>query len=105
LLHGILHINNLLLHESEGELREEDLLMAFEKTTRDPLVDDDTNHLDQTRNTHISFFRLFRLLNSLEEEVLEGLEGVLVHVVNNPELNQQEVEHGSLGSYWTIGFS
>ena len=56
-------------------------------------------------NAHVNFFTLLCLLDSLEEEVLERFKGVLVHMVDNPELDKQEVEHGSLGSYWTIGFS
>lgn len=79
--------------------------MAFEETTGDPLVDDNTDHEDQKLYSLISLFLFFCLLDSLEEEVLERFERVLVHVVDNPKLDQQEVEHGALSSDWTIGFS
>lgn len=100
-----MHINDAFCHESERELGEEDLLVSFEETTGDPLVDCDTDHQDKELHTLINIFLLLSLVNSLEEEVLEGLERVLVHVVDNPQLDQQEVKHGTFSGNWTIRFS
>lgn len=79
--------------------------MALEETTRDPLVDRDSDHLDQVWNTDLKIFRLLSLINSLEEEVLEGLERVLVHVINDAELNEQEVKHSSFCGNRSVGLS
>jgi len=45
--------------------------MAFEETTGDPLVNDDSDHLNQVWYTDIERFRFFSLLDSLEEESSE----------------------------------
>jgi len=82
-----LNINDALTHESERELGEEDLLVSFEETTGDPLVDDNTDHQDKEFNSLFNIFLLLSLLNSVKEELLEGLERVLVHVVDNPQLD------------------
>jgi len=79
--------------------------MAFEKTTRDPLVDDHSDHENKSGNANIELLRIFSLLNGLEEEGLEGLERVLVHVIDDIELDEQEVEHGTLGSDGTVSLS
>jgi hypothetical protein len=79
--------------------------MAFEETTGDPLVNDDTDHQDQELYASIDIFLFFSLFNGIEEELGEGLKRVLVHVIDNPELNEQEIKHGTFGSDWTIRFS
>ena len=76
--------------------------MAFEETTRDPLVDSNTYHQNQQFNSNINIFLFGSLLNSIEEKVLEGFKRVLVHMVDYPELDKQEIEHGSFSSDWTI---
>jgi hypothetical protein len=79
--------------------------MAFEETTSDPLVDVETNYLDEVKDTGIVVFVEFSSLNSLVEVHIERLEGVLVHVVYDAELNEQEVEHGTLSSYSSVDFT
>ena len=58
--------------------------MTLEETSGYPLVDCDTDHLDKVWHTNLLLLGWFSLLNSLEEEVLEGLERVLVHVIDDP---------------------
>jgi hypothetical protein len=79
--------------------------MALEETTRHPLVNGETDHLNESRHTYFKIFRVLSLLNSIEEELLEGLKRVEVHEVNNPELDEQEVEHGTLSGDRTIRLS
>lgn len=79
--------------------------MAFEETTSDPLVDVETNYLDEVKDTGIVVFVEFSSLNSLVEVHIERLEGVLVHVVYDAELNEQEVEHSTLSSYSSVNFT
>jgi len=93
------------LHESEDQLRKEDLLMALEETAGDPLVDCDSDHQNKKRDSLFNVLLLLSLVDSLEEEVLEGLERVLVHVVNDPKLDEEEVEHGTLGGDLTVSLS
>ena len=105
LLGSVVDLKKSLLHESECQHRQEDLLMAFEQTTRHPLVDGDSDHLDQVRYADFQLFCIWSLLDGLEEEGLEGLERVLIHMIDDPELDEQEVEHSTLSSHWTIRFS
>lgn len=79
--------------------------MNNEKTTGNPLVDRDSDHLDEVGDANLQLFRSFCLLDSIEEEVLEGLKRVLVHVIDNPKLDEKEIEHGSFSSDRTISFS
>lgn len=51
------------------------------------------------------FFKLFGLVNGLEEEGGERLEGVLVHVVDNTQLDEHEVKHGTLGCDSSVDLS
>jgi len=84
--------------------------MAFEKTTRDPLVDCDSYHETKQFNAVINIISLFSLFNCFEEEGLERLKWVLVHVVNDPQLDEQEVKHGTFCSdgavrlSWNVNF-
>ena len=79
--------------------------MNDEETTRNPLVDHDSDHLDEVGDANLQLLRSLCLLDSIEEEVLEGLKRVLVHVIDNPKLDQKEIEHRSLGSNRTISLS
>jgi hypothetical protein len=67
----VLGLKLSLLHESEGQQRKEDLLMAFEKTTGDPLVDVDTDLLDKVKHTGVIIVVLLGSLNGLEEVNVE----------------------------------
>ena len=58
--------------------------MTFEKTTRNPLIDYDSNHEAEQFDTVIDVVNLLSLFDGLEEESLEGLQRVLVHMVNDP---------------------
>ena len=82
-----------LLHETESDEGEEDLLMAYEEPSRYPLVNGLSNHFLKCFNSWFFLFELFCLVNSLEEEGREALQRVLVHVVDNAELNEEEVKH------------
>jgi hypothetical protein len=79
--------------------------VTHEETTLDPSVDGHTDVLSQVEHALVLVFIGIGELNGLEEEGLEGLEGVLVHVVDNTELNEQEVEHGTFGSDASVGLT
>jgi len=79
----VLSLKLSLLHESESQQRKEDLLVAFEETTSDPLVDLEANLLYEIKHTGVIIFIWLGSLNSLEEVDVERLKGVLVHVVDN----------------------
>jgi len=79
--------------------------MLLEETSGDPLVDSHPDHLSESENSWLFILELLGLLNSLEEEGSEGLKRVLVHVSDNAQLNEQEVEHGTFGSDSSIDLS
>lgn len=79
--------------------------MAFKETTSDPLVDVEADYLDEVKHAGIIVIVEFSSLNSLVEVHIERLEGVLVHVVYDAELNEQEVEHGTLSGYSSVDFT
>lgn len=79
--------------------------MAFKETTSDPLVDVEADYLDEVKHTGIIVIVEFSSLNSLVEVHIERLEGVLVHVVYDAELNEQEVEHSTLSGYSSVDFT
>ena len=85
------------MHESECQLRQEDLLVAHKEAALDPSVNGHADVLSQVQNAFVVVWLLFSLLDSLEEESLERLERVLVHVVDNAQLDQQEVQSGTFG--------
>lgn len=62
---------NTLLHQSEGELAHEDLLVTLEETAGHPLVDGHTDAVDQSLHSLFVLLELVSLLDSLEEEGLE----------------------------------
>jgi len=101
----VLTLEETLLHESEGEERHEDLLVAFEKTTGDPSEDSHADNLHKSLHTVIIILELVTLVHGLEEEHREGLKGVLVHVVDNTELDNQEVEHSAFSSNSSVDFT
>jgi hypothetical protein len=105
LRHSVGDLKESLLHKSECQHRQEDLLMAFEESTRDPLVDCDSDHQDQVGDADFQLFCIWSLIDGLEEERCERLKRVLIHVINDPKLDQQEVEHSALSSDWPIRFS
>ena len=79
--------------------------MTLEESATDPLVDGHSNHLSQCKYTVFLIIKLLGLVNSLEEESSEGLKGVLVHMVDDVELDEQEVKHGALRRYASVDFT
>lgn len=76
--------------------------MLLEQAARHPLVDGHSDHLSQGEHSRLLLLEDLSLLDGLEEEGDEGLEGVLIHVVDDAQGDQQEVEHGTLGGDSTI---
>ena len=73
--------------------------MANEETALDPFVYDHSDELSHQVDDTLLIVRVgFSVVNGLEEEGLEGLKRVLVHVVDDAQLDQQEVKGGTLGS-------
>jgi hypothetical protein len=79
--------------------------MAFKKTTSNPSEDSHADNLYKSLNAVVIVFKLFTFVNSLEEEYREGLKGVLVHVVDYTELDNQEVEHSAFSSNSSVDFT
>lgn len=77
--------------------------MSFEKTSHDPLADRVTDRFDQFFNS--GFVVGGDSENSLEEELVEGVQGVLIHMGNDIELNAEEVKHGSFGGDSSVELS
>jgi len=101
----VLGLKLSLLHESEGQQRKEDLLVAFEKTTSDPLVNVNTDLLDEIEHAGVVIIIGFSSFNSLEEINVERLKRVLIHVVNNAKLDEQEVEHSTFSRHSSVYFT
>jgi hypothetical protein len=79
--------------------------VTLEETAGDPLVDGHSDHLSECKHTVLLIIKLLSLVNGLEEEGSEGLKGVLVHVVDDVELDKQEVKHGALSRYASVDFT
>jgi hypothetical protein len=105
LLLGVFDLNDLLLHKSEGDHASEDLLVLFEETSGHPLVNGHSDHGSEGKYSLLVVLNELSLLNSLKEEGVERLKRVLVHVVDDLELDEQEVKHGSLGSNSSVNLS
>jgi len=70
--------------------------MSLEESTCNPLEYGHSNYTNQICDLFFVIFKLCAFSNSLVEEHGEGLKRVLIHRVNNVELDKQEIEHGSL---------
>lgn len=100
---GISDFDVLLAHQSESDHREEDELVLLEQSSRYPLVNSESNVLNELgRTCFISFWGLF---DSLEEEFNEALQRVLIHMIDDAEGDTKEVEHSTFSSDRTIDFS
>lgn len=97
------NLDVLLLHESEGEEREEDKFMAFEKSSHDPLADVVSDGSDEFLDSGLILH--LHLGDGLTEEDVERVQRVLIHVVHDIQGNDQEIEHGAFGSYSSVDFS
>jgi hypothetical protein len=93
------------LHESEGKLGQEDLLVAHEETTLYPSVNSHTDLLSKVNNTLLVIVVKLRVFDSLEEEGLERLERVLIHVIDNTELDEQEVKGGTFSGDTSVNLT
>jgi hypothetical protein len=62
-----------LLHEAEGKLTQENLLVALEQTTGNPLVDGHADSADKGLNPFDVVLACFRLGNGFVEEDAERL--------------------------------
>lgn len=105
LLLSVLDGHDLLLHQPEGELASENEMMSHEETSQYPLIDGHSDDFPQSEDSRLLLFESFGLVDSLEEEGGERLERVLVHVVNNAEFDEHEIEHGTLGSHSSVDLS
>jgi hypothetical protein len=94
--------NDAKLHKSESKLGQEDLLVTDEETTLHPSVNSHTDLLSKVDNTLLVIVVKLCLFDSLEEESLEGLERVLVHVIHNTKLDKQKVKGGTFSSYTSV---
>ena len=101
----VLDLDDLLLHKSEGQLASEDLLMFLEETSGNPLVNSHSNDISEIKHSNLIILIQFSLFNSLEEESGEGLKRVLIHLINDAKLDEQEIEHSSLGGNSSVDFS
>jgi len=88
---------NSKLHESESKLSQENLLVTHEETTLDPSVDCHSDGLSEVNDTFLIVIVRGSVVDGLKEEGLEGLERVLVHVIDDAKLDKQEVKGGTLG--------
>jgi hypothetical protein len=79
--------------------------MSYEKTSEDPLIDGHSNDFSKGKNSMLFLFKLFSLINSLEEEGGERLKRVLIHVINNTELDEHEIKHGTFSCNSSIDLS
>lgn len=79
--------------------------MFLEETSRNPLINGHSNDTSEIQDSDFVIFVHFSLLDSLEEESGEGLKGVLVHWIDDAELNKQEIEHGTFSSNSSVHFS
>jgi hypothetical protein len=96
-------IDDFLLHETEGQQTEENQFVAFEESTHHPLanaVADSANHFFNT-----GFVLDSHLSDSLSEENIEGIQRVLVHMVDHIQRDDQEVQHGAFGGHRAIDFA
>jgi hypothetical protein len=64
-------------------LGQEDLFMAHEETTLDPSVDGHSDGLSEVNDTFLIVIVRGSVVDGLKEEGLEGLERVLVHVIDD----------------------
>jgi len=80
-------------------------LMCFEETTGDPLVDCHTNHGTECVDTRLLVLTELGLVDGLEEEGGEGLKRVLVHMINDGQRDEHEVEHGTFGGDASVHLS
>jgi hypothetical protein len=101
----VIDLDDLLLHKSEGQLASEDLLMFLEETSGNPLVNGHSNDVSEIKHSNLIILIQFSLFNSLEEESGEGLKRVLIHLINDAKLDEQEIEHSSLGGNSSVDFS
>lgn len=79
--------------------------MAFEETTSDPSVDVHADLLYEIKYTRVIIIVLVSSSNSVEEEQVEGLKRVLVHVGNNAKFDAQEVEHSTFSRDSSVDFT
>lgn len=96
-------VNDFLRHQTEGDHSQKSDSILLKQTTRHPLIDNVSDVLDQFFNT--GFILTGSPLDGFEEEEVERLKRVLVHVTNVVQRNNQEVQKGTFIRYWSIDFS
>jgi len=70
--------------------------VLFEKASGDPLVDGISDVLNKFSSS--GFVPFFGSLNSLEVELDEAFQRVLIHVLDDAQRDTQEIEHGTFSS-------
>ena len=74
-------VDDLLLHEPEGDEGQEDNLVLLEQSSGHPLINDVPDVIDQLLDPGLII--LGGSLDGFVEEEVEGLEGILIHVVHD----------------------
>lgn len=69
------------------------------------MVNGHSDHGSEGKHSLFVILNKLSLLNGLEEEGVERLKRVLIHVINDLELDEQEIKHCSFGSYSSVDFS
>jgi len=77
--------------------------VLFEKASGDPLVDGISDVLNKFSSS--GFVPFFGSLNSLEVELDEAFQRVLIHVLDDAQRDTQEIEHGTFSSDGPIDLS
>jgi len=77
--------------------------VLFEKASGDPLVDGISDVLNKFSSS--GFVPFFGSLNSLEVELDEAFQRVLIHVLDDAQRDTQEIEHGTFSSDGSIDLS
>mmetsp|Transcript_43098 Transcript_43098/g.100602 ORF Transcript_43098/g.100602 Transcript_43098/m.100602 type:complete len:479 (-) Transcript_43098:2669-4105(-) len=94
-----------LLEQLEGEHRTEDQLVALKESTIHPAEDGHTDDSNQPLNALSDVVSRLCAIDGFVQEVHEGIQRKLVHVLDEAQLNDQEEQHRTLRSDRTVELS
>mmetsp|Transcript_68376 Transcript_68376/g.120734 ORF Transcript_68376/g.120734 Transcript_68376/m.120734 type:complete len:238 (-) Transcript_68376:106-819(-) len=86
------------LQEPEGQHAAEDKLMIFEQTPIHPAEDRHAGRGDEALDPLVDIIGGLRPVDCFLQETQEGVERILVHVLDDTQLVHQEEEHGAFCS-------